>query len=194
MAVDERFGPVDDRWPAQRLPAAACTTIARMSERQWASPRIGRARRPRGFTLIELMVVVVVVVVLAAIAVPSFMSQIRASRRAEAIAVLSQIQQAQERWRANCPCYAADLTAVNAGCPTNDCATSSGLGLTLGSARYQFAMPVAPTAAAPNSYTLSAIGQGDQAGDRAAGTSCATLFVSVNNGAAINAPVACWKQ
>jgi type IV pilus assembly protein PilE len=144
--------------------------------------------------LIELLIAVVIVGVLAAIAYPSFMSQIRASRRAEAVSTLSQIQQAQERWRANCPCYAGSLTAANSGCPATDCANSSGLGLSPNTSRYTFAMPTAPTTATPNSYTITATGLGSQASDRASGAACAVLTVTVASGVPNNTPAACWRQ
>jgi type IV pilus assembly protein PilE len=150
--------------------------------------------RGRGFTLIELMIVVAVVALLAAVALPSFMSQVRASRRSEAVATLAQIQQAQERWRANCTCYASSLTAANSGCPATDCATTSGLGLTLSSSRYSFSMTVLPASVTPNSYTITATGLGSQASDRATGASCTTLTVAVTNGQPVNSPAACWRQ
>ena len=151
-------------------------------------------RRSRGFTLIELMIVVAVVAILAAIAFPSFMSQVRASRRAEAVSTLAQIQQAQERWRANCPCYAGSVTTANTGCPATDCATTSGLGLNANTTRYSFSMTTLPASLTPNSYTITATGLGSQAGDRAAGASCTTLTVTVTNGAPVNTPTACWRQ
>lgn len=73
-----------------------------------------------GFTLIELMIALVIIAVLATIAFPTFQSQIRKSRRADAIASISQVQQAQERWRANNTSYG---TLVNVGVPA---ATSGG--------------------------------------------------------------------
>lgn len=150
--------------------------------------------RVRGFTLIELMIVVAIVAIIAAVALPSFFSQIRASRRADAISALMQIQQAQERWRANCPCYAGSLTVANTGCPATDCAATSGLGLSFSSTRYNFAMSVAPAALTPNNYTITATGQGGQASDSAGGASCTTLTVTVTNGVPVNAPAACWRQ
>jgi type IV pilus assembly protein PilE len=180
---------------ASQRPIAHARTIARAQcWRQRHLARTGRVLRTRGFTLIELMVVVVALAVLAGIAVPSFMAQIRAGRRAEAMATLARIQQAQERWRANCPCYAGSLTAASTGGPATDCAGASGLALTFSGPYYRFAMPVVPTPATPNSYTLAAIGQGNQTGDRAAATSCTTLSISVTNGSAIYAPAACWRQ
>lgn len=74
-------------------------------------------RRTVGFTLIELLIVVAVVALLAAIAWPAFMDSVFRSRRADAMAALSAIQQAQERWRANNPTYQttlADLTGASA--------------------------------------------------------------------------------
>lgn len=150
--------------------------------------------RSRGFTLIELMIVVVVVALLAAVALPSFMSQVRASRRSEAVAALAQIQQAQERWRSSCPCYASSLTVANTGCPATDCANTSGLGLSLNSTRYSFSMTTLPASGTPNSYTITATGVGSQASDRATGTSCTTLTVAVTNGQPVNSPAACWRQ
>jgi len=58
-----------------------------------------------GFTLTEVMVVVAIFALLATIAVPSYLDRVRAARRADAITRISQIQQAQERWRANSTAY-----------------------------------------------------------------------------------------
>lgn len=192
--ADKRLDASDGRFTPRKSLAISRTTIVPMSEPLPTSVDFAPTRGNRGVTLIELIIVVVVVGVLAAIALPSFTSQIRAGRRLDAMTTLAQIQQAQERWRANCPCYSASLTAANTGCPSVDCASTSGLGLSLSSTRYRFEMPVSPTLAAPNSYTLTATGQGSQASDRASATSCATLSITVTNGVAIHAPGACWKQ
>jgi len=62
--------------------------------------------------MIELMIVVAIVGILAALALPSYFDSVRKGRRSEAVAGLAQVQQAQERWRANHSSYAgnSDLT------------------------------------------------------------------------------------
>lgn len=65
----------------------------------------------RGFTLIEAMITTVVIAILAALAYPSFQQSIYKSRRSDAVAGLTVIQQAQERYRANQIGYATTLDA-----------------------------------------------------------------------------------
>lgn len=64
-----------------------------------------------GFSLIELLVVLVIVGILAGVAWPSFREAVHKSRRADATSALTEIMQAQERWRANNPAYKATLTS-----------------------------------------------------------------------------------
>ncbi|MEF7613102.1 type IV pilin protein [Aquincola sp. MAHUQ-54] len=63
----------------------------------------------RGFTLVELLVVIAVLAVIAAVALPSFTESIRKSRRADAITLLTGLQQMQERFRSNNANYATTL-------------------------------------------------------------------------------------
>jgi type IV pilus assembly protein PilE len=119
------------------------------------------AERPqgRGFTIIELMIVMVIIAVLATIAYPSFIEQVRKGRRADAVASLNRIMQAQERWRANNATYSTDLS--NAG--LNVAAPSSGY----------YTLQV--TSATATGYTAVATAAGAQLGD----TRCATMTVAL---------------
>jgi type IV pilus assembly protein PilE len=55
-------------------------------------------RSSRGFTLVELMIVVVVATILLSIAVPSYMSQVRQSRRTEAKTAILDLAAREERY------------------------------------------------------------------------------------------------
>jgi type IV pilus assembly protein PilE len=67
------------------------------------------ARRGRGFTLVEVLMAVALVAILAAVAMPAYFDSVRKSRRSEAFASMAQVQQAQERRRANEPAYTTSV-------------------------------------------------------------------------------------
>ena len=69
-------------------------------------------RRIAGFTLVELMIVLAILAALAALAWPTYQNAVQRSRRADAVSALTEIVQAQERWRANNPSYQATLTEL----------------------------------------------------------------------------------
>lgn len=87
-----------------------------------------RAVPPPGFTLIEAIIVIAVLGLLAAVALPSFLDSIRKGRRSEAMGALAQVQQAQERWRANHSAYADNdkLSTAHPGGLGVPATTSSG--------------------------------------------------------------------
>ena len=78
-------------------------------------PLSGRRDLHRGFTLIELMIAVVILGIVTAIAYPSFVDSVRKGRRAEAIAALVSLQQAQERWRTNDANYTTTIGNLGVG-------------------------------------------------------------------------------
>ena len=118
-------------------------------------------RLPRGFTLIEVMIVVVIIALLATVALPAYLDQVRKSRRADAIARISQFQQAQERWRSNNATYG---TLPNLG-----------IGATTADGYYSLSMTASPTA---TTYQLLATATGAQASD----TNCKFLALSMSGG------------
>src|SRR5512138_3670893 len=71
-----------------------------------------RSHAERGFTLIELMIVVAVMTVIALVALPSYQDSVRKSRRADAMGALTQLQQAQERYRGQNPTYASAMASA----------------------------------------------------------------------------------
>ena len=71
-----------------------------------------RKSNPRGFTLIELMVVLAIAAILAALAWPAFTDAVNKSRRSDAFSALANITQSQERWRANNPSFQSDRSLL----------------------------------------------------------------------------------
>lgn len=117
-----------------------------------------------GFSLIELMVVVAIIAIIAAIAYPSYISSVVKTKRAAAEGCLSQYANYMERF------YTANLRydqntngQANPVLPpatvTLDCATNANSGND-----YTFSVAVtSPTAAPPNTYTVTATPIGAQA-------------------------------
>jgi type IV pilus assembly protein PilE len=125
-----------------------------------STPTAHRRTRQAGFTLVELMIAVVVVAVLASIALPSFMDSIRKSRRSDAFAALSAVQQAQERWRGNNASYASALAnTAAAGSPPN------GLGLPETTSSGYYSVALSGVTATGYQATATAVTGKSQAAD-----------------------------
>ena len=74
-----------------------------------------RASSQVGFSLIELMIVIVIVGVLAAIALPSYQSSVRESRRTEAKTELLDAMARQEQYFSENLAYAANFSDLDLG-------------------------------------------------------------------------------
>jgi len=123
--------------------------------------------RQAGFTLIELMVVVVIVTILVSIAVPSYQSQVRQSRRTEAKTALLDLAGREES-------YFGTNGSTYTGVATN--VGYAAFGVPFGSGYYQITVcvPAAgnctaalgmPNPPAAPSYTIVATPLGSQVND-----------------------------
>jgi type IV pilus assembly protein PilE len=128
------------------------------------------ARRIRGFTLLELMIAVVIVAVLAAIALPSYLGQLRRSSRAEAQALLTDMASRQQQFLADRRAYAASAATLGMSSPA--------------SLNGKFNFTVIAANGPPPTYTLTATGIGGQVND-----SCPVLSI---DSAGNRLPVDCW--
>jgi len=123
------------------------------------------------------MIVVAIAGMLAAVAYPSSMAQVRKARRVDAIDVVTRVQQAQERRRADNPSFA---TLAALGIP----ATSPSGYYTLASSA------TAGSAATSCTVTAKAVSGKPQASD----SGCTTLTLCVAGGTPGYAPATCWKR
>jgi len=139
-----------------------------------------------GFTLAELMIVVVIVSLLLAIAVPSYQSQVRKSRRTEARSALLDLATREERWFSTNNAYTN--VPANLGYSTFT---------PVGSGYYNVTIP-APTAANPAAvpptqagFVITATAIGIQAAD----ADCQTFTVDQTGTQTSTAKPAatCWQ-
>jgi type IV pilus assembly protein PilE len=130
--------------------------------------------RAAGFTLVELMVTIVVATILISIAVPSYTSQMRQSRRTDARTALLDFAQREERYMSTHSSYTNDPTQLG---------YSSATPLT-GSGYYQLSVCLGATAVPAvgacgggvttgTAFLITALGQGSQAKD----AQCLNLYV-----------------
>jgi len=118
---------------------------------------------PRGFTLVEMMVVVVIAAILLAVAVPAYMNQVRQSRRTDARTAILDLAGREERYfSTNAAAYTSSSSNLGYG--------AAGWPITVGSGYYQVTVcspACAPSAVAAPSYTVIATPVGTQVNDTA---------------------------
>ncbi|MGQ7276008.1 type IV pilin protein [Marinobacter sp. V034] len=134
---------------------------------------MSEVRNNKGFSLMELMIVVAIIGIIAAIAYPSYLNNVRETRRATAQAELMEIAQWMERQ------YSANFSYLNGGNPPALPFTQSPQS---GTAFYNLSLVNGSTTQA--AYVLQAVPTGDQAND-----ACGTLTV---NQAGARTPANCW--
>ncbi|WP_207389261.1 type IV pilin protein [Marinobacter halodurans] len=157
-----------------------------------------RAVQERGFTLIELMIVVAIVAIIAAIAYPSYLDQVKSTRRGDAEGALMSFSNAMERY------YTQNGTYLGA----DGAAPPAAFSATLTAPAASVFPDEAPIDGNPksynlriynlqaNSYVLRAIPKGPQAGDGYLELSStgARGWDSDNSGGALSASEKSWDQ
>lgn len=144
-----------------------------------------------GMTLIELLIVLVIVAILAGVAWPSFREAMFKSRRADAMSALTEIMQAQERWRSNNPSYKATLSSP----ALPGARTTSQAG--------HYALAIADGSATASAYTATATV--NSTSPQASDTRCQVMRVRIDvgnifyeslaSGSALNgSPDPCWVR
>ena len=126
-----------------------------------------RTEHDSGFTLIEMLIAVAVATILLTIAIPSYQDSVRKGRRADAVVGLTQLQQLQERYRANNPAYASAIASMPGSAPTT-------------SPEQHYALSIAPAASASSSYTITATAQAGS--PQFADTRCRRLSITMSGG------------
>ena len=143
--------------------------------------------RPRGFSLIELMIVVAVVAILATLATSSYRSYMLRTNRTEGRIALLAIQSAQERYFLQNNQYATTMATVIA--PAN----AGGLGVTnlsAGGVTPNGYYTISFSAATPTTYTIQAVATGAQANDTPA---CLTFTINEQGARTPADSTGCWR-
>ncbi len=152
-----------------------------------------RIRRQAGFTLIELMITVVVAAILAAIAIPSYMSQIRKSRRTEARTALLDIAGREERYFSVSNAYSQNPNDVGYGSAGNTWNYPTGLPVGSGYYNVTVQSPDPNFTGTSPSYVVKATATGTQTADSCSTFSVNQLGQQTATGSDPNANTNCWQ-
>jgi type IV pilus assembly protein PilA len=124
-----------------------------------------RVQGQEGFTLIELLVVILIIGILAAVAIPAFLNQRGKANDANVKSDITTAQTAEETYYTDNQTYTASNSNLTAIEPTltqamiSTTASPAGEGLALAvpaASTYGSTLPSSPTAAASNSYVVTA--------------------------------------
>lgn len=126
-------------------------------------------KKQSGFTLMELMIVVVIVGILAGFAYPSYLEQMRKTRRAECAGNLASLANGMERFFTINNTYAGTAAAGPPGSPTGAVFPSTTCPIEGGAATYNLVV----NAAGASTFDVRAVPTGVQADDK-----CGTLTMT----------------
>lgn len=145
-------------------------------------------KRQQGLTLIELMIVVAIVALIAAFAYPSYLEQIRKTRRADCSGALVSLASAMERYQTMNNTYlGAAAGGANTGAPAVFQTTCPVDG---GTATYNLTI----AAATASTFRIEAAPTGPQAGDKCGTfTLTSTGVKDIKDAAAGKTWQDCWR-
>lgn len=130
-----------------------------------------RPARAGGFTLIELMIAVAIVAILAAIALPSYQSYVRKSKRSDAKTALLDFAARQERFYSTNNTYSSKASELGYGAGLTASLATTPLQVNVsGANNYEISLTAAATA---TSFTAIAVPKGAQQKD----TDCYTYAI-----------------
>jgi type IV pilus assembly protein PilE len=139
-----------------------------------------------GFTLVELMVVVVIASVLVSIAIPTYINEVRKSRRTEAKTALLDLAGREERFYNTNNTYSSTPSDLGYG------AVAAAFPMTVGSGYYRINVAfTAAVGAVPGTYTITAV---PISVDQIKDVQC-QQFQLTNTGVQTSTPntTACWQ-
>lgn len=143
------------------------------------------SRPASGFSLMELVVAMAIVAILTTIAIPSYQSYQRKSKRSVAQRFLLDIANREERYYLDNRSYTLDLSLLGYGAASIYLDTEGREVAATANERLYKVTVTAPAGGIATGYTLTADAQRSQVKD----SSCASLTL---NAASLKTPAACW--
>lgn len=141
----------------------------------------------RGYTLIEIMMVVIIVGILAAVAIPSYVDNVKRGRRSDAKAKLMQDVQSMEAFLTVNNAYDKDTTGVAVALPI----TTSPIGAVGNNIDYDISFAVATT---QTTYKIQAV---PHAGGKMDGDACGTFTIDNFGARTVSGSLSmdqCWSK